>query len=138
MSKLREGENMNQSDARPSVNYVTCHCQFCGGGIEFDASGFEAGEILTVECPHCHKKTSCDVQMEKRLSKLNRLTPKLLSDFIGQNRVKARLELATAAAKRRRESLGHVLLIGSPGSGKATLANILASEMGANIKSYLT
>jgi len=60
--------------------------------------------------------------------------PKTFADFIGQNRVKARLELATAAAKHRGESLGHVLLIGPSGSGKATLANILAREMGTNGK----
>ena len=70
----------------------------------------------------------------KASGNMNDLTPKQLSDFIGQNRVKARLELAIAAAKHRREPLGHILLIGSPGSGKATLANIIAREMGANVK----
>jgi Holliday junction DNA helicase RuvB len=74
------------------------------------------------------------MEMESELSKLNCLTPRLLSDFIGQNRVKARLELATAAAQRRHEPLGHILLVGDPGSGKATLAGILARQMGANIK----
>jgi Holliday junction DNA helicase RuvB len=58
----------------------------------------------------------------------------LLSDFIGQNRVKARLELAIAAAKSRGEALGHILLIGSQGSGKATLANIINREMAAGGK----
>jgi Holliday junction DNA helicase RuvB len=66
---------------------------------------------------------------------IERPIPKQFSDFIGQNRIKARLELANAAAKQRGETLGHVLLIGSPGSGKATLAHIIAKEMGANLKS---
>jgi hypothetical protein len=48
---------MNQSDARQSANYVTCPCQHCAGGIEFDASDFEKGETRTVECPHCHMET---------------------------------------------------------------------------------
>ncbi len=61
-------------------------------------------------------------------------TPKRLHDFIGQNRIKARLELAIAAAKLRNEALDHILVIGSPGSGKATLANIIAKVMGANLK----
>ena len=38
-------------------NFVTCPCQYCNGGIEFDASGFEKGETRTVECPHCHLET---------------------------------------------------------------------------------
>ena len=49
--------------------------------------------------------------------KRERSTLKRLCDFIGQNRIKARLELAIAAAKNRGESLNHILLIGSPGSG---------------------
>lgn len=55
---------------------------------------------------------------------------KQLSDFVGQNRIKARLELVVAAAQQRGEALDHILLIGSPGSGKATLANIIARAMG--------
>ena len=68
------------------------------------------------------------------LWKRERLTLKQLPDFIGQNRIKARLELAIAAAKLRNEALDHILLIGLPGSGKATLANVIAKVMGANIK----
>ena len=62
------------------------------------------------------------------------MTPKQFSDFVGQDRVKARLELAIAAARQRGEALGHVLLIGPPGSGKATLARIISNEIGRNIK----
>ena len=61
------------------------------------------------------------------------MTPKSFSNFVGQSRVKTRLEMAIAAAKSRGEVLGHVLLIGSPGSGKATLAQIIADAMGVNI-----
>jgi TPR repeat protein len=67
--------------------------------------------------------------------KNERLTPRQFSDFIGQERIKARLELATAAAKKRQEAIDHILLVGPPGSGKATLAHILARAMGANLKS---
>ena len=65
----------------------------------------------------------------------SQMTPNSFSNFIGQNRVKARLEMAIAAAKSRHEALGHVLLVGSPGSGKATLARIIANAMGVGIKS---
>jgi Holliday junction DNA helicase RuvB len=120
---------------------AACDCLNCGGGIEFDASDFTEDETRTVECPHCHKETSIFVEREKPVTTLNNPTPepesptpKLLSDFIGQNRVKARLELAIAAAKSRGEALGHILLIGSQGSGKATLANIINREMAAGGK----
>jgi Holliday junction resolvasome RuvABC ATP-dependent DNA helicase subunit len=249
MSLLREGENMNQSDAQPSANYVTCHCQFCGGGIEFDANNLEEGETRVVPCPHCGKETILDAAtslsteaipddpaelenmyshrvyvhsikelieiarqfadklnieiddgaleliarlsvgspadllkllrlvkdfaqenasakkwittdlaekalkplLEERaklaaeesrkllsaaeVSQRNYLTPALFSDFIGQERAKVRLAIAVSAAKKREEALDHILLIGPPGLGKATLAIILAKAMGANVKS---
>ena len=69
------------------------------------------------------------------LWKHERLMPKQFSDFIGQKRVKARLESAIAEAKSRGETLGHVLLVGSPGLGTGTLASIVARAMGANLKS---
>ena len=65
----------------------------------------------------------------------SQLTPNSFSSFVGQNRVKARLEMAIAAAKSRNETLGHILLVGSPGAGKATLAQIIAKAMGRVIKS---
>jgi ribosomal protein S27E len=67
MSLLREGENMNQSDAQPSANYVTCRCQYCNKGIEFDASTFDKGETRTVPCPHCGLETIIFVPEQKVL-----------------------------------------------------------------------
>jgi len=62
------------------------------------------------------------------------LRPRFLRDYIGQESVKANLEIAIIAAKQRHEPIEHVLLYGAPGLGKTTLAHVIANEMGANIR----
>ncbi|HQF21579.1 MAG TPA: Holliday junction branch migration DNA helicase RuvB [Kiritimatiellia bacterium] len=69
-----------------------------------------------------------DVEFEQTLR------PGRFVDFVGQGKVRERLELSVAAARGRGESLDHVLLCGPPGLGKTTMAYILGAAMGVNVK----
>lgn len=62
------------------------------------------------------------------------LRPKSLLEYVGQERIKANLEIAILAARQRHEPLDHVLLYGAPGLGKTTLAHVIAHELQANIR----
>ncbi|PLY02614.1 MAG: Holliday junction branch migration DNA helicase RuvB [Desulfuromonas sp.] len=63
------------------------------------------------------------------------LRPRVLEEYVGQSKAKENLRIFIQAARSRQEALDHVLFYGPPGLGKTTLANIIASEMGVNIKS---
>lgn len=74
------------------------------------------------------KFTETDIEIEKSLR------PATLDDYIGQDKVKRQMRIFIEAAKKRGETLDHVLLYGPPGLGKTTLAGIVAAEMGVGIK----
>ena len=62
------------------------------------------------------------------------LRPRRLAEYIGQEKIKDNLSILLEAARRRKESVDHVLLYGPPGLGKTTLCNIIAVEMGVNLR----
>lgn len=65
----------------------------------------------------------------------NTLRPKKIEDYVGQENIKKHLLVSISSAKIRQESLEHIIFYGPPWLGKTTLANIIANEMGVNIKS---
>src|SRR5258705_910595 len=62
------------------------------------------------------------------------LRPRVLDDYIGQDRVRENLQVSITAARQRHEALDHVLLYGPPGLGKTTLAYVIGNELGAAVR----
>ncbi len=95
--------------------------------------GLEEDEVGLYNAPDMRSERIAGARLEEDANLLN-LRPASLGEYINQQEIKEKLRIYIAAAKQRGESLDHVLLHGPPGLGKTTLAQIIAAEMGVDIR----
>ena len=103
-------------------------------GVEIEGLVFEAGGASDAGGVTPHGRPLSAELQEEDLAIDRSLRPKLLDDYLGQQKVKDSLSILIEAAQARGEAADHILFSGPPGLGKTTLAAVVANELGSNLK----
>ena len=101
--------------------------------VTIEGTVFESGDGFGLESDAYNRAVSATLQ-EDDLALDRSLRPKMLADYIGQTKIKESLAILIRAAQERGEAADHILFSGPPGLGKTTLSQVVANELGANIK----
>jgi Holliday junction DNA helicase RuvB len=130
-SGLTESQNHRQSPTKIGVRPLDLATELCYNG---DTVFMERAFQQDNQEQHMTDRLVSPQVSEEEQAIEGSLRPHRLAEYIGQEKIKDNLNILLEAARRRNESVDHILLYGPPGLGKTTLCNIIAAEMGVGLK----